>query len=200
MDELHTCIAAAVRRLHERHARRCLVLGNEALRRVFTEEGFDVVDAADVDAVIVGLDTGLTYARLQTACEAISTHAAALLALHRNRVYTDAGGRIGPSVGPLAAAIEYATQTEATVIGKPSPGYFQQTLDDLGVPAADVLIVSDDPFSDLVGGKRMGMHTAFVLSGKYRDESVVESIPPAERPDVTASRIGDLLTTGKIEL
>jgi len=157
-----------------------------------------------VDAVVVGLDTDLTFQRLQMATEAILRRQAAFIALHHNRIYDDAAGRPAPSVGALAAALEYATRCEATVIGKPSPQYFQQALDDLQACAdgnltpAQVLVVSDDPLSDLAGARRMGMRAAFVLSGKYADCAVLERIPAEERPDVTVGRIGDLLSNPQI--
>jgi HAD superfamily hydrolase (TIGR01458 family) len=198
IDELHTCTSAAITHLREVRASAVLVLGNEALRSMFSSAGFQLAEAADVDAVVVGLDTGLTYERLRLACEAVARHDAALIALHRNRLYPDAAGRVSPSVGPIVAAIEFATQVESTVMGKPSPQYFRQALDDIGLPAADVLIVSDDPFTDLAGGKRVGLQAAFVLSGKYPDPGVLDSIPQAERPDAVARRIGDLLTAGQL--
>ena len=199
-EELHTCTSAAIARLRVSGVRRCLVLGNMTLRRIFAEAGFAVVDDRDVDAVIVGLDTDLTYQRLQMACDAVISRKATLLALHHNRRYDDVAGRPAPSVGALVAAIEYATQTEAVVIGKPSPAYFREALGDLAVPAGDVLIVSDDPLSDLAGAKRMGMRAAFVRSGKYRDDSVLAEIPAAQRPDLVTDRIGDLLTHGRLVL
>ena len=191
-DELHTCISAAVRHLQERRVKRCLVLGTAALRRVLTDAGLQVVDESRVDALVVGLDTQLTFDRLALACDAVAVHGAAFVALHRNRLYPDAAGRAAPSVGPIVAAIEYATQVEPTVIGKPSPDYFQQALDNLGLPPEHVLVVSDDPFSDLAGAKRMGMYAAFVLSGKYTDAGVIDTIPADQRPDITTPRIGDI--------
>jgi ribonucleotide monophosphatase NagD (HAD superfamily) len=59
-----------------------------------------------------------------------------------------------------------------------------------------VLVVSDDPFSDLAGAKRLGMRAAFVLSGKYRERSVIDQVPASERPDVIVDAIGDLTTCG----
>ena len=200
IDELHTCTGAALDYLRQRGALKALVLGNDALLRLFADAGFELAETSRVDAVVVGLDTGLTYERLRLACEAIVHHNAAFIALHRNRLYPDAAGRISPSVGAIAAAIEFATQVDPIVTGKPSPQYFQQALDDLGLTAADVLIVSDDPFTDLAGGKRIGLQTAFVLSGKYRDPSVLSTIPAPERPDVTVPRIGDLLSTNALDL
>lgn len=199
-DELHTCIAAAVRHLRSIGATRCLVLGPDALRQAFTRDGFAVLDGSQVDAVVVGLDTDLTYERLRLACDAVGRGGASLVALHRNRLFIDAHGRLSPSVGAIVEAIRYATRVEPTLIGKPSPAYFQQVLDDISLSAESVLVVSDDPFSDLVGAKQMGMRAAFVLSGKYRERSVIDSIPARERPDLVVDAIGDLLADGLLEI
>ena len=77
LEETHTCIRAAVKHLRAGRMKRCLVLGLVGLKEMFTEEGFAVVDESEVDAVIVGLDTGLTYDRLALACDAVTRHGAA---------------------------------------------------------------------------------------------------------------------------
>ncbi len=200
LPELHTCTSAAINHLRTLSARRCFVMGNAALQEIFRAAGFEVVNDAAVDAVVVGLDLDLSFERLTTACQAIVGHRAAFIALHRNRLYPDALGRVAPSVGAIVAAIEYATQVEPVLIGKPSPAYFKQALNELGIPPSEVLVVSDDPLSDLAGAKRMGMRAALVLSGKYATADVLEKLPPGERPDLTAPRIGDLLTSSLISL
>lgn len=200
IDELHTCIAAAAAHLRGKGVTRCLILGGASLREMFSEEGFTVVGGSDADAVVVGLDTDLTYERLSLACDAVSRRNAPLIALHRNRLFIDSQGRRAPSVGAIVEAIAYATQAEPTLIGKPSPVYFQQALDDIGLPAESVLVVSDDPLSDLAGAKRMGMRAAFVLSGKYRDRSVLDAIPESQRPDLVVETIDGLLTADSLEL
>lgn len=198
LAEIHTCTHAAALKLRELGTRRCLVCGNQALRDIFTEAGFEVVDDAQVDAVVVGMDEQFDYARLLQVCDALLTHRAALIALHRNRLYTNAAGRRAPSVGPLVAAIEYATQVEAVMIGKPSPAYLGGALGELGVAPGEVLCVSDDCFSDLVGARQLGMRTALVLSGKYTDARIVEKLPLPDRPDYLVPRIGDLLSGGAV--
>ncbi len=199
-DELHTCTAVAADYLHQHGARRCLVLGTPNLRDIFARSGFEPVESSEVDAVIVGLDTELTFERLRLACDALVSHGALFVALHRNRLYPDALGRAAPSVGAIVAALEYATQITPAVMGKPSQEYFQRVLDDLGNGPQGVLLVSDDPFSDLAGGRQMGLLTAFVLSGKYRSRAVLEKLPPEQQPDLVAERIGDLLTDGDVTL
>lgn len=193
IDELHTCIGAAVNHLQTIGARRCLVLGTDALRRMFVDEGMVVVDESEVDAVVVGLDTGLTYDRLSLACHAVIRNGAWLIALHRNRLLVDSQGRCSPSVGAIVEAIRYATGVDPILIGKPSPTYYRQALDDIALPPESVMVVSDDPLSDLSGAKRMGMQAAFVLSGKYQDRSVIDAIPASERPDVVADTVAGLI-------
>lgn len=199
LDELHTCIGAAATHLRTAGATRCLILGTSDLREMFVEEGFAVVDDSEVDAVVVGLDTGLTYERLKLACNAVGQNGASLIALHRNRLVVDSQGQFGPSAGAIVEAIAYATEVESTLIGKPSPAYYQQALDAIALLAEFVLVVSDDPLSDLTGAKRMGMRAAFVLSGKYRERSVIDSISELERPDLVAETIGELFASGAIE-
>lgn len=199
MEELHTSTAAALMLLKSLRSARCLVLGNSSLRRMFEQAGLEVVDHSGVDAVVVGLDTEFTYEKLSRACEAISKHHAAFVALHRNRHHRDAAGRQAPSAGAIVAAIEYTTQVNPIIIGKPSASFFKQALDDLHLAPKEVLVISDDPLSDLAGAKQMGMKTAFVLSGKYDDATVLDGIRQDERPDVIAARIGDLMTEGVID-
>ena len=197
--ELHTCIGAAVTHLRDARASKCLILGGGALRRMFSDQGFAVVDESEVDAVVVGLDRDLSYERLRLACDAVARRGAHFVALHRNRLLIDSEGGCSPSVGAIVEAIRYATQVEPTLIGKPSPAFYQQALDDISLATASVMVVSDDPLSDLAGAKRMGMRAAFVLSGKYRDRSILDSIPEQERPDLVVEKIGDLLAGERLE-
>ena len=194
-EELVLCTSTAFELLRARGAKRCIVLGAAALRRQFAEAGFTVIDEPQADAVVVGLDTELTYARLQTACESLITHGAALIALHHNRIFTDASGRIGPSVGAVVEALAYAANVEPTIVGKPSPESYQVALGRMNLGPEEVMFVSDDPFSDLAGAKRLGMTAAFVLTGKYPTRDVLQRIAEDERPDVTAETIFDLLDT-----
>ena len=199
LTEAHTCTGAAVNRLNSLGARRCLVLGSLELRQVFTGAGFEVVHESAVDAVIVGLDTELTYERLRLACDAVGRRRAAFLALHRNRVYTDAFGRLAPSVGAIVEAIVYATQVQPLCIGKPSPEYFLEALAQIQAPRSEVLVVSDDPLTDLVGAKQMGMRAAFALTGKYSDRRVLEQLPADQRPDIVINNLLELFSNGVVE-
>jgi 4-nitrophenyl phosphatase len=199
LEELRTCMTAGVRHLHQVGATRCLVLGSDVLRAVLTDAGLTCVKDSRVDAVVVGLDTQFTYERLRLACEAILDHQARFVALHRNRLFPDDQGRRSPSAGPIVAAIGEATRAEPVVVGKPSPEFYGLALAGLDLPPERVLVVSDDPFSDLVGARRLGMQAAFVMSGKYTDPGVIREIDPREQPNVIVAGIADLLTCEAVQ-
>ncbi len=198
-EEVTTCTSAAIGKLRAMGVSRVLVVGSQQLKELFAEAGLQAVGAVNAEAVVVGLDEELTYRSLQEACEALVNHSAALIGLHHNRLYRNAAGRIAPSVGAIVEALAYASQIKPIVIGKPSEDFFRQALGDIGLDACDVLMVSDDPISDLAGAKRMGMPAAFVLTGKYRDESALASIEACDRPDAVVSTISDLLATAFFE-
>ena len=92
--------------------------------------------------------------------------------------------------GPYVAALEYATGVEAELMGKPSPALFRLALDDLGLQAADVLMVGDDREADIAGGCAAGLRTALVRTGRAE---VSRPVPGAD-PDLVLESIADLLT------
>jgi len=190
--EVLTCVGVGVEMLRAWGVKACLVVGEDSLAQILAAQGFTVDGEGRVDAVVVGLDRRLTYARLSQAVEALLRFKIPLLALHYNRLYLDVDGARGPSVGAIVRSLEYACGVEAEVAGKPSEAYYENALRRASARAGEVLFVSDDPLSDLVGAKRVGMRTAFVLSGKYPSEDVLGSIESGMRPDLVVSSVVDI--------
>jgi len=193
LGQIITCTTAAIRKLRSMGLTKVLVVGTAELKGLLRQAGIEPVGPADAQAVLVGLDEQLTYASLQQACEALVHNRAVLVGLHHNRLYKNAAGRIAPSVGPIVEALAYAAGVEPAIIGKPSEDFFRQALADIALDESQVLMVSDDPLSDLAGAKRLGMPTAFVLTGKYPDRAILARLEPSLRPDIVANTIADLL-------
>jgi len=170
-------------------------MGTDRVREFFKEEGFEVRDDHKVDAVVVGRDREINYAKLKTATSALVLEDAKLFSFHMNRLILDPDGLVGPSVGAVATALSYAANKPAVSFGKPSPEYFERAFELLGIKEPDkVYMVSDDPFTDLAQGKKVaGFKTVFVLSGKYKDTKVLNSIEPSLRPDFTFADISGCL-------
>uniref|UniRef100_A0A915HWW9 Uncharacterized protein n=1 Tax=Romanomermis culicivorax TaxID=13658 RepID=A0A915HWW9_ROMCU len=90
---------------------------------------------------------------------------------HRGRYFkTGAGLNLGP--GPFVRALEYATDKEAVVIGKPEPSFFQSAMEkcDVSVDRGDeIFMIGDDVRDDIEGAQLLGIKGLLVKTGKYRE-------------------------------
>jgi HAD superfamily hydrolase (TIGR01450 family) len=181
--------------LKKEDVKRLYFLGTEKIKEFFREEGFEVRDDHRVDAVVVGRDREINYEKLKIATSALVLENAKLFSFHMNRVILDPDGLVGPSVGALATALSYAGNKTVVSFGKPSEEYFKRAFELLGISEPEkVYMVSDDPFTDLAEGKRrVGFKTVFVLSGKYRDISILDSIEKNLRPDYVFNNVGECI-------
>lgn len=182
-ENLLTCVATALNWLKREKIRSCFVLGSPQLKAYLNENGIQTPSDDKASAVLVGLDTSLTYQTLKVALGALLKNDAALLALHANRLYKDVDGELALSVGGVVKALEYSSQKTATVFGKPEPEIYQQAMRQFGAKPADCIMISDDPLSDLAGAKRLGMKAVFVTSGKYHSHTIVERLHHGLQPD-----------------
>jgi ribonucleotide monophosphatase NagD (HAD superfamily) len=99
---------------------------------------------------------------------------AELIALQKNRFWlTDSG--LSLDAGPFVAAIEYASGSEAVVVGKPSEAFFELVLADLGSGPEEALMIGDDVETDIGGALAAGLSAVLVRTGKYREQFVAES-------------------------
>jgi len=170
-------------------------MGTEKIKEFFKEEGFEVREDHNVDAVVVGRDREINYQKLKTATSALVINNAKLFSFHMNRLILDPDGLVGPSVGAIATALSYAANKPVISFGKPSKEYFERAFELLQInDPQKVYMVSDDPFTDLAEGKKVtGFKTVFVLSGKYRDTSILEEVDSELRPDYVFNHIGECI-------
>ncbi|OMH41349.1 HAD-IIA family hydrolase [Desulfurobacterium indicum] len=166
-------------------------LGTEKIKSFFQESGFKVKDDYKVDAVVVGRDKEVNFKKLKTATSAIVLNKAKLYSYHMNRIILDRDGFVSPSVGAIATCLSYAGNCPIVSFGKPSKLYFERAFELVGIKdPAKIYMVSDDPFSDLAGGKEtVGFKTVFVLSGKYSSPDILDSIDENLRPDYVFKNI-----------
>ncbi len=92
---------------------------------------------------------------------------AELLALHKGKFWQwEAGLQL--DIGAFVTGLEYATDCTATVVGKPSPFFFERALAELGLPPEQVAMIGDDIEADVGGAQTSGMKGVLVKTGKYR--------------------------------
>jgi HAD superfamily hydrolase (TIGR01458 family) len=184
-DELVTPAVLAVEHCRARGHERVALLMADDVKADFA----GLAEADDrADAVIVGdLGERFDYAVLNRAFRLI-VDGAELVALQRNRYWLRADG-LALDVGPFVAALEYAANVEAVVVGKPAPAFFLLALSQLGAEPGEAAMVGDDVESDTGGAVRAGLRGVLVRTGKFREESLAAADPP---PTDVIDSIADL--------
>lgn len=160
--EVFTAPVAAAGWLERQGLRRVQLLVPDSTREDFA--AFEVTEE-EPEAVLVGdLGEGFTFERLDRAFRSLCG-GAQLVAIQKNRFWlTEKGPTL--DAGPFVAALEYAAATEAVLVGKPSPAFFQTAAAGLGVAPEELAVVGDDPESDVRGAREAGLVTVQVRTGK----------------------------------
>jgi HAD superfamily hydrolase (TIGR01458 family) len=138
-------------------------------------------------AVVVGdAGEGFDYRSLNAAFRELND-GADLLALANNRTFKDTDGKLSLDVGPFVAALEFACQRKAVILGKPSSDFFQAALAGMNCLPEEAVMVGDDAEGDVAGALSAGLGAALqVRTGKYRagDEGRFEPPPTAVVDDL----------------
>jgi len=183
--ELITPAVLAVQHCKDRGYRRVMLVMNDEVKRDFAELEETETGA---EAVIVGdLGPAFGYDVLNRAFRGVMG-GAELIALQKNRYWLRADG-LSLDVGPFVAALEYATNSEAYVVGKPARGFFELVLEDLAVPADAAAMVGDDIESDIGGALGAALAAILVRTGKFREDRVRES---GIQPTAVVASIADV--------
>ncbi len=157
--------------LRQRQPHSCYFLVSEAVRDEFREF---TTSETDPEVVVVG-DIGRAWNYdLMNQLFGLLMGGAELIALHKGKYWQTADG-LRMDIGAFVAGLEYVTGVDATVIGKPSPAFFQSAILELGCPAEEIVMVGDDIESDIGGAQRCGLRGFLVRTGKYRPEILAAS-------------------------
>ena len=187
-EELQTTPRAAARALN---GKRVLALTMHAI--VGELEGVELV-GEDAEAVLLGgadetPESNLVFSFMNLARAFHELEAGAdLYCLHKNRWWQTKDGPL-LDAGAFVAGLEYAADTEAIVLGKPSTPYFEAALEALDADASMTWMVGDDIEADIAGAQAHGMKTVLVRTGKFRPDAVERG---SVRPDGIVSSIAQL--------
>lgn len=125
-------------------------------------------EAARPDAVLMG-DAGehFTFEAMNRAFNVL-IEGGRLYALGRNRFFRgDKGFEL--DAGPFVAALEYAAEVEAVLIGKPARDFFLTAAKELGLMPERIAMVGDDVEGDVEGAIAAGLPGVLVKTGKFRE-------------------------------
>jgi HAD superfamily hydrolase (TIGR01458 family) len=210
-DRFQTALTASAEFVRREYADRPVyVITSDDARREF--DGLNVLDGAAVDAspdgiaaVVLGDSPDqLTRENLNRAFRLV-LGGADLIGMHRNPWWLTPEG---PTLdaGTFLVGLEWATKRRARTVGKPDPAFFRVAVDRLVAEAAargeprlrrdELLMVGDDVSSDIRGGRRAGLRTAFVHTGKHGDAELAAAARGSRgyRPDVIAPSIAEVVS------
>ena len=154
------------------------VIGEPPMIAEMRAHGFEVREDERVRWVVIAFDRTFSYAKLNTALQAVR-RGARLIATNPDRTCPVEGGEIPDCAGMIAAVEAVTGHTVEAVVGKPSPIILEVALATLGVRADETVIVGDRIETDITMGKRLGLATILVLSGITRaDDSRIAALAP----------------------
>lgn len=194
LEEVVTVGAAIQHVLAERGPGRAYVIGAPALFRHVADAGYRIVNNAqpstDADVVIVAGHDDFNFTELQEGTRAVLA-GAELIAAGRDRTFPGDDG-LRPGSGAIVAALEYATERSARLVGKPEAQIFLTALDRL--EGGRTLVVGDHLSSDLAGAAAAGLEAAIVLTGvatRQQASAATEPAPVAVAEDLHTLVTGD---------
>jgi HAD superfamily hydrolase (TIGR01450 family) len=188
LEEVVTAGAAIQYVLADQGTRRpTYVIGSQAIFRHVTDAGQRIVNGTEhqtsAEVVVVAGHDAFNYTELQTATRAL-LQGAEMIAADRDPTFPAEDG-LSPGTGAIVAALEYATERTAQVVGKPEPQIFKTALDRLG--PGRTLMIGDRLDSDLAGAAAAGLDAAIVLTGvssRADAEAAADPAPVAIAPDL----------------
>lgn len=198
--QLYTSTLATIDYLRREQPKvgRLFVLGTISLREEFAAAGFEVVsDQFEPDAVVVGFDTSLEYARLCQAAWWI-TRGKPFIATHPDRVCPTDQPTILVDCGAICAALEHATgRRPDAVLGKPDPRMLTGILARHGLRPDQLAMVGDRLYTDMAMARRAGVVGVLVLTGEATAGDVPQCPTPPDLVLPSLQELGTLLASAQ---
>jgi len=183
--EMFSTAVVAAKWLAAKGVSRVQLLLTEDAQKDFT--GFEVTQRQPEVVVVGDLGAQFTFDVLNSAFLSVKA-GARLIALQKGRYWQKKNG-LAMDAGAFVAALEYATETAAELIGKPNRAYFDTALADLGLEPCRVAMIGDSIGADIRGAQALGMPTILVRTGQYIFDA---QRPWPAQPDWTIGSIADL--------
>jgi glycerol-1-phosphatase len=176
-----------------RRGRTAFVVGTTTLRGHVADAGLKVLNGTDLasraDLVVVGGTDDLVYEDLRVATLALR-RGADFLATSRDPTHPMPDG-LWPGTGAIVAALEYASERRAAIVGKPEPQLVLTAIDRMG--DGRTLAVGDRLDTDVAAAVKAGVDAALVLSGGTTAEQAEEASAKSPKPIAVAETLAALV-------
>ena len=144
-------------------SRRTWVLSDPRMRYMARRLGV-CFDAEAPDLIVLLRDTRFSYVRLEKIINALGS-GARLIVSNPDLTHPGRGGTIRPETGALLAAIQACiklSEAQLEIVGKPSAGLFLKGCAVLDQDPAALVMIGDNPATDIAGAEALGMGALLV--------------------------------------
>lgn len=138
------------------------VIGENGLKDAIARKGFDLYQSKP-EYVVVGLDWDMTYEKMAQAVLLIQSGSKFIGTNIDTNIPNERG--MLPGAGSLVDFIQYATQTNPTIIGKPETLILEKALKKIRLEKNEVIMVGDNYNTDIKAGINFGIDTLIVYTG-----------------------------------
>lgn len=187
-EQINTPVDGVIAYLRDRpsEVKTIAVLGTPSLCEEFERAGFSVTWETP-NAVVVGFDTTLNYERL---CRTAYWIQAGLpfLATHPDLVCPTDEPTVLVDCGSICACLAAATGRRPLVFGKPDPAVLRAICSRYALAPAELAMVGDRLYTDVVMAQRAGAVSVLVLSG---EATAAEADAFERSPDFVVADVGE---------
>ena len=165
-EDFLTSVNATVLYLRQKNHRKIYAFGTASFRQQLRQGGLPVTDvlAEDIDCLCMGLDTELTFQKLEDACILLN-RGVEYVATNPDWVCPTWYGSV-PDCGSVAEMLYRATGRRPRFIGKPEPDMVELAVKETDFTKEQTILLGDRLYTDIKSGVRAGVDTVLVLSGE----------------------------------
>lgn len=164
------------------------VVGEPPLVDELREAGVEATRDSTGDLLVVSMDRGFTYQKLELAMQTLDEETP-FLATNPDRTCPTETGTIPDAAGMIGAVEGVTGRTVDQVLGKPSQTVVEMAVDRIDARPEHCLMVGDRLETDIEMGERVGMTTVLVLSGVTDETDLAEA---TIAPDYVIDSLADI--------
>jgi len=191
-DDFVTASQATAYYLKMHHDNKKLyVCGTESLKKELRKNGFVITEDLDeVECIVMGYDTELTYKKLEDVCRLIFTKKnIPYIATHPDYNCITEFGSV-PDLGSVCEMIWKSTGRRPVIVGKPQPLIPELAMKKCGCTKEETVFIGDQMDTDIPCGLNAEVTTLLVMTG----ETTQAMVDAAERkPTMVLNNAGEIL-------
>jgi HAD superfamily hydrolase (TIGR01450 family) len=184
-SDFYTSVDATVRYLASVPPyKKIYAFGTASFKEQLCSSGLNITSSLsdDVDCLLMGFDTELTFQKLEDACILLG-RGVDYIATNPDWVCPTRYGYV-PDCGSVAEMLKKATGRTPRFIGKPRPDMVISAMEKAGFSPEETLVVGDRLYTDIACGVNAGVDTLLVLSGESKLQDIGEIKPTYVMNDI----------------